>query len=934
MSPKTGYSDQAKLFVVMQALQNVLFPDPGKGGSNYLPQPERVRKIFSNDDILKYCVPGTEVLITRNNIDDMVLFYLKNAIYSALVPDIKFYKVVTDKAKNTKTLIYCPFPKSMAEDYRQQNRAGVAVLAQRNLASANAASIGFPLRDRQVFSDVDLSRPIVQKKGQIGIKSFDWNYLGTDNYTAQRDIEAELTITMDSMGALAAERYNNNGEKYRLLDLAIQADCIVRNNIRASNPQTALKYNAGCYEIYVEAGFFIDKEKLNSIIKNMDLGNRPEDRVALNFTDAKIQKAIFAFENNDLEKLRNSMFLTVVDHTFSFGDNGKIDCTINYRARQSITEQREKESNILIDEQSFDLAVYYTDTIDLLTECIKVLESGNPLSTDLQKDLKANADRDVRDFGATNSPEVQKVKDKRQEFIDLKKSLIEYQTDNFFSDIVRILAREGRVPASGTTVSGARGSVGGAPKSKIYRYDDETTFLPDEFKFDIQASLNRATTLSSSPTAPPASSAGLQIIGDFWNNYEQTLLVQDLVKYLQKVKDKGTIRTYNPGGATRIPDGIGAAGFAGVATAATIESNQIAGIPFIFFGDLIDAVLTRARGPVSGVNRRRYANTRFVLSNMKVNAPFSFLKSTTSGNQIFFPMAALPLSLEMVRAVIEKRIKTPKKQSLTLTRFMEIIFSDIIEVIFAEEAVRIPMLQKKPKFKSQLFSHVEDPNNPDPTKPPSANTSISALNMSPRDVVVQSRPNVVLENFLTKLNKAVATSGSGSASGNLDIVCITEESSYDFQKKFGDIQEDFIRRIPHFTHGQGYGLIKKISLEKTDLPYQKEARFTQAKEEGDPDPDLFLTNFYNATFEMIGNDLCSLGGYIYFDPFGLAPDGSLGDPADSTTPSLAYIMGLGGIFVITKISHKMSPGTYTTSVKTRWEARGAVRDGTGGSSGP
>ena len=178
---------------------------------------------------------------------------------------------------------------------------------------------------------------------------------------------------------------------------------------------------------------------------------------------------------------------------------------------------------------------------------------------------------------------------------------------------------------------------------------------------------------------------------------------------------------------------------------------------------------------------------------MKINAPFSFVSPSAGNNQIFFSMAAIPLSIEMLRTVIEKRIKTPKKQNLTLTRFMEIIFSDIIEIIFAEDSVKIPMLKKKPKFKSQLFSHVEDANNPDPTASISIRvgrgTNIDALNISPRDVLVGG--STVIQNFLTKLNKAVATSGSGSASNSLDIVCITEESSYDFEKKFGNIQEDF-----------------------------------------------------------------------------------------------------------------------------------------------
>ena len=84
-----------------------------------------------------------------------------------------------------------------------------------------------------------------------------------------------------------------------------------------------------------------------------------------------------------------------------------------------------------------------------------------------------------------------------------------------------------------------------------------------------------------------------------------------------------------------------------------------------------------------------------------------------------------------------------------------------------------------------------------------------------------------------------------------------------------------------------------------------------------------LSNVYDATFDMVGNDLNTLGGMIYFDPASLSPNGLLGSPQN--TSDLSYLLGFGGLHLITLIDHTMVPGEYTTSVKARFVSRGEVK---------
>ena len=115
-------------------------------------------------------------------------------------------------------------------------------------------------------------------------------------------------------------------------------------------------------------------------------------------------------------------------------------------------------------------------------------------------------------------------------------------------------------------------------------------------------------------------------------------------------------------------------------------------------------------------------------------------------------------------------------------------------------------------------------------------------------------------------------------------------------------------------------MIKNVKLSKTDQPFLREGRFQKL---GGHYSVTQLSNVYDAQFEMFGNDLNTLGGIIYFNPDSLSPLGLLGDPQDQS--SLSYLLGFGGLHLITLIDHSMTPGDYTTTVKARFVSRGFVK---------
>ena len=869
-TPKPSPSLQDKLFLFIHEAAKEYYPTDIKtifdsGGSvNPIFPPK-----YTNNDIIKNCIPQTDTLINRNNKPETALFYLKDAIYAALVPDIRFYKVIYELKDgfpdpDRRKLIECPFPRS----------------ARNNITDDAGNLVG------QSTSGADIKKfaqPLVDRRGQIGVKSFDWNYVGTDSYTALRDIEAELTLTMDGIAALSAQRQNEAGQRYRLMDLLIQSDCFKdqTGGTQAPNTSAPLKYDPGCYELLVEAGYLIDEDKLKDIIKKMGIPATAYSPVP--FADADIQEAI---KNFSIDKLRTTLYLTVVDHKFTFGENGKVECTINYRARSAVTS-RFSDTNIYYSAEQNRILKIFKRKIEAAEA---ILEAKVPKGSSTTSKAEKEAVRRYRSLPATiygalkvgplrsistrtSIEETQKIIDeykaKREEFIE---NDVNDPTTGFGPEIFKRLLFE----------------------NNVYSFNEFTVQKPldDYLKKPTVASL---ATLKNAFVPKGTSGAGVFGPGIRPGTIEPLGL--------------------STGGATVSFESLG--------------SNKT----FYFLGDLLDAILFRTRGTIpstGSIRRQVYQNYRFILSNVKLADP-------TRGPSVYslIPLAAFPIAHTVFRKIVED-LKAQKSPRISFTGFVAKLLK-VIEKSFTIEATKIAFSDKKLLFNTLTFDHYADSRK---------SLDIQDVTYTPyqRGLITGSPVDVDLVNL--EKNRIPISGGKGGllpllqqTTANLDekvinnfslyhIVCFAEESANNFiKRKYGNIVEDFKINIPHFSHGQGYGLIKKVTLEKSDIPFAKEQRFEQANKTNELDgrADFYLTNFYNATFEMIGNDLCSLGGYIYFDPFGLAPDGSLGEPNQSSPPSLSYIMGLGGVHIVTKISHKMTPGKYTTTVKTRWENRGALK---------
>lgn len=122
----------------------------------------------------------------------------------------------------------------------------------------------------------------------------------------------------------------------------------------------------------------------------------------------------------------------------------------------------------------------------------------------------------------------------------------------------------------------------------------------------------------------------------------------------------------------------------------------------------------------------------------------------------------------------------------------------------------------------------------------------------------------------------------------------------------GSYKEDINNGRFHVHIGQNAGLVKTLSLSKSDQQYIREARFFQNGIDG----LLQLSAVYVANIEMFGNTLFYPGMEIFFNPYGIG--GPTFDPRKGG--SIANKLGIGGYHTITSVKSSISPGKFTTSI--------------------
>lgn len=232
------------------------------------------------------------------------MFKLSNVQLSKLVPKIKLSKLFYDK----------------------------------NMAKTGEVELEFPTTfagGEMKKEDIDPLRSSTKRYG-YGIKSFSWEYKGSDPFSVDRDITATLVLYFQDFAEFTKKRENKNGFKYRYVDLLIplERDYPQLKGILGEQFQQNIRVQAG-WEVprTLEKELELAKATPESIYGPSFVGKAAKDKVVKNF----------AGKLASIKASQVDLVLHPLDYSISFDGNGNgaSTVTIDYRARiESVGKNR------------------------------------------------------------------------------------------------------------------------------------------------------------------------------------------------------------------------------------------------------------------------------------------------------------------------------------------------------------------------------------------------------------------------------------------------------------------------------------------------------------------------------------------------------------------------------------------------------------------
>jgi hypothetical protein len=709
----------------------------------------------------------------------------------------------------------------------------------------------------------------------IGVKSFNWNFIGSDPFTATREVEAELKLFAQSFPAFIVERqgriitggFNISRRKYRFVDLVLVPDC--RNpNKREKNYKN---FSPECYEIRVEVGY-----------------NGGDKTFGTFKDDGEFKEAINC--HTDI------LSLVPQSHSFEYGDDGSVSLNIKLRGRLDAI-MTDKGMNVLLPLGGV------ADTIKVNTTDLSRYLGKKPPYTLTEIDSVIGTLREKK------PPE--SFKEIIEELETIKRKVILSSKQFFTSHIYDRLEDGGAI--FNYTMSPAENAAFLNWQTK------NTKTLPPEIQIsDVVAGAKSGTIpgiVDSIATNQDTQEALTKLIDNLKNDpnaitsKEQIayMFLGDLIAVVtDSIVGDGSFAVSSV--ITRVNDTITGLGLEqnvrtnlqAISDATTISAEGLDPTT-ITFGQAEGTFSTRAAGIVSGKKTAQdiHKNLRIILGNIKVS-----LKRPNGPKEIDINLADIPVSVEFFLKFMADNVLSKDILDYPYFHFMNDLIAAVVGNMLGTEC----------------FGGLTDASVRAQTLVINSNKDISTGNFY--DVDPDLGYKVVDLSKITPENNLVDNCGDASSRANLFEYFVISVSIIDDKKLNGKYDPDIKQGIYHLAYGLDRGLVRSIKFNKTNQEFLPEARF--ASEGG-----LLLnqlSNAYDVTVEMVGSNLFRIGQLVYIDAevLGAGPSwADTGEDADRKR-SWANIMGLGGYHLITEVGNSItSDGTFVTTIKARWQSGGS-----------
>ena len=374
------------------------------------------------------------------------------------------------------------------------------------------------------------------------------------------------------------------------------------------------------------------------------------------------------------------------------------------------------------------------------------------------------------------------------------------------------------------------------------------------------------------------------------------------------------------------------------ALAASNPNNYYLG--FFYVSDLIDTVLSNIESELTVVSdqfknlneleyvedielKRRKANLLKFKQNFKrlriLLGPVEFIEyKRTSGNRknsSFVNFGDIPVSVKYFVEFLADRSLSREDSFYSLTSFLNDLFNNLISNFLNNKKCFAFSTAQRVRVNQSTITSFNDTDKSDEITSLILKKANNIKGKRSGNPTRLSLNDTVAKEHLRQGRPILNISGRGDAR---KYIPIDKETNYftffagrvqPVERMNGDKVEDHENGIFHYLLGRDRGLVKNISLSKTETPGLQEVRFEQEGYEGLEQ----LRVVYDADIECYSNVNTFPGTYIYIDPKGFDP--SLDKDFDITK------YGVGGYYMIIKSTHKFAAGEAKSKIHAKWVAQ-------------
>ena len=330
------------------------------------------------------------------------------------------------------------------------------------------------------------------------------------------------------------------------------------------------------------------------------------------------------------------------------------------------------------------------------------------------------------------------------------------------------------------------------------------------------------------------------------------------------------------------------------------KSPEVLYLPFIYLGDLIEAILQDLEFLTTGDSFQLLMGQIEILdpllafqirevvvacggedgSAVAALAEIDPLRFTGVNKIVYSTnISNLPISLDYFQTWFTTTVVKPLKEQYTLLKFIKDICATLIAKAFNSKC-----------FDEKLKYHLR------------FDTATFSL-----DKKFAGKMNILPKDLAKAKFNADSTSCVPLQAGDEDQIPAVLIYSVDSKPFTGDYNTDLNNGIYHYFMGARCGLAKKISFHRNDMQYYREARLERHGALGAEQ----LRELYSVNIDMVGNTIHRNGQYIYVEPIGIGV-GSM--RSTGTQPNLAKQLGFGGYYMITKVASVVSIAGFDTTV--------------------